>query len=115
MAASHDIEVRVTFLGPEESGRSGPVRSGYRPTFHFNGMNWDANYVFPDVDEVGAGESARAYLEFLHASEIEKLLYEGMPFLIREGGRIMGYGAISKILSLAESAERQRRWSCDGT
>ena len=78
-------------------------------------MNWDANYVFPDSEEVGAGESARAYLDFVYPNEIEELLSEGMPFLIREGGRIMGYGAISRILSLGESAERQRRRSRDGT
>ena len=85
--------------------------SEYRPQFYYAGHDWDAVHTYPDVAEVHPGETVRAFMSFLSPGEHLGKVYEGMPFLIREGARIVGYGSIVKIVELEASAERMRNAS----
>jgi translation elongation factor EF-Tu-like GTPase len=96
------IEVELTFLPTEHGGRQMPVTSGYRPQFDYGGDAWDAVHQYIDVDEVKPGESAKARLSFLSPQSHVGRVFEGMPFLIREGNRVVGYGRVTRLLELRE-------------
>jgi translation elongation factor EF-Tu-like GTPase len=96
----HDAEAVVTYLRPEDGGRSRPISSNYRPQFHYDGRDWDAFDIYPDAESVAPGETARVFLSFLSPESHEGKLRVGTPFLLREGRTIVGYGAITKLLAL---------------
>lgn len=56
-----DIEVEITFLPTEAGGRKGPAFSGYRPQFYYDGHDWDAHQIYPDVEQASPGDTVRAY------------------------------------------------------
>lgn len=93
-----DIEVELTLLPTEHGGRRGLVFSGYRPQFYYQGTDWDAVQSYPGVEQVRPGDTVTARLSFLTPEAHQGRLFEGMPFLVREGQRIVGYGRITRIL-----------------
>jgi translation elongation factor EF-Tu-like GTPase len=108
MSTRRDAEAIVTFLPTEHGGRRGPVFTDYRPQFYYAGQDWDAPHEYPDVKQVNPGETVRAYLAFLSPQHHVGKVKPGMPFLIREGQQIVGYGAITQVLDLEKSAEAAR-------
>jgi translation elongation factor EF-Tu-like GTPase len=109
MRIPHDIEAEIYFLKLEEGGRSTPAFNDYRPQFYYEGHDWDARHVYPDVNQVNPGDTVRAYLGFLSPAEHWGKLYPNMKFEIREGARIVGRGKITQILELEESANRAKK------
>jgi elongation factor Tu len=96
------IEVELTFLPPEHGGRKVPVASGYRPQFYYGGDDWDAVHRYIGVDVVKPGETVIARLSFLSPQSHAGRVFEGMPFLIREGNHVVGYGRVTRLLGLRE-------------
>lgn len=103
-----DIEAEIRFLTAEEGGRHTPAKSGYRPQFYYNGHDWDAHQEYPDAGWVHPGETARMLLWFLCPDAHFGRVQVGMEFEVREGARVVGRGRVTKILNLAESAEKVR-------
>jgi len=99
-----DVEVDLTFLPTEHGGRRGPARSGYRAQVYCAGHDWDAQQEFPDVSQVQPGETVCAYLTFLAPDQHVGRLRPGLPFLLREGQRVVGYGCVRRLLDLQHSA-----------
>jgi translation elongation factor EF-Tu-like GTPase len=99
-----DAEAKLTFLPPEDGGRKTPARSEYRPQFYYDGHDWDAVHTYPDTDEVQPGDTVRVFLAFLSPEAHVGKLRPGKAFLIREGRRIIGYGSITRIVDLDDSA-----------
>lgn len=110
----HDIEVELHFLAAERGGRNAPAFTGYRPQFFYNGADWDAVHTYPGVSIVNPGDTVRAYLGFLSPNEHLGHISVGMPFLIREGSRIIAYGKVTRIVDLAESAQKSQGWASSG-
>jgi hypothetical protein len=106
---NRDVEVDLTFLPTAHGGRRGPARSGYRAQFYYGGHDWDTQHEFPDVSQVHPGETVRAHLTFLAPEQHMGKLRPGMPFLIREGQRVVGYGCVRRILDLENSAAAGRK------
>src|SRR5215831_12455092 len=104
MMRVRDIEVEIYYLPPEHGGRKTPILSGYRPQFYYRGHDWDGQHEYPDSDQVLPGECVRAYIEFLSPAQHLGNVVEGMPFLLREGNHIVGYGTVLKIIDLPQSA-----------
>lgn len=102
----HDVEAEITYWSTEEGGRKSAVRSGYRSQIHCDGYDWDAVHVYPDVDVVYPGQTARVWLSFLSPDAHVGKLYPGKQFQIREGRQIFACGTVTKILQLEESAAR---------
>jgi translation elongation factor EF-Tu-like GTPase len=102
----HDAEARLTFLRTEDGGKQHSVTSDYRPQFHYDGRDWDARHFYPDVERVNPGDTVRVILSFLSPAQHIGKLAVGSPFVIREGQKIVGYGAITKLIELETSAER---------
>jgi elongation factor Tu len=106
MPVPKDIEAEIYYLTPEEGGRSSPAFTGYRPQFYYDGRDWGASHIYPDVEVANPGETVRAYLGFLSPEEHLGKIKVGMEFEIREGARIVGKGVVTKIMELENSAGR---------
>lgn len=92
------IQVELTLLPSEHGGRKSPVSSGYRPQFYYQGDDWDAAQTYPGVEQVRPGDTVTANLSFFCPEAHRGKLFASMPFLIREGNHVVGYGRITRIL-----------------
>jgi translation elongation factor EF-Tu-like GTPase len=98
----------LTLLATEHGGRTRATFTGYRPQFYYAGHDWDGVHEYPDVSSVSPGDTVRAFIAFLSPAEHLGKLQPGSPFLIREGQRVVGYGAVTRIVDLEASAQRAR-------
>lgn len=84
----------VYVLQKEEGGRHKPFFSGYRPQFFFRTTDVTGVVTLPEGTEmVMPGDNVELDVELIGTVALE----EGMRFAIREGGRTIGAGTISKI------------------
>ena len=94
------FESEVYILKKEEGGRHTPFFSGYRPQFYVRTTDVTGTitqYTADDgsaVEMVMPGDRIKMTVELIHPIAIE----QGMRFAIREGGRTVGAGVVSKIL-----------------
>ncbi len=85
----------VYVLTKEEGGRHKPFFSNYRPQFYLRTTDVTGTVTLPEGTEmVMPGDNVEITVELLAPVAIE----EGMRFAIREGGRTIGAGTVSKIL-----------------
>ena len=99
-----DIEVAMTFLRTEEGGRKSPVFSGYRPQFHYQDEEGDAQHTYVGVEQVNPGDTVTAQLKFYCPQNHVGKIAVGMEFEIREGKRTVATGCVTKILHLEDNA-----------
>ena len=89
------FEAEVYVLTKEEGGRHTPFFSGYRPQFYFRTTDVTGNIELEEgVEMVMPGDNAKFIIELITPIAIE----EGLRFAIREGGRTVGAGVVSKII-----------------
>ena len=89
------FESEVYVLTKEEGGRHTPFFSGYRPQFYFRTTDVTGNIQLEDgVEMVMPGDNAKFMIELITPIAID----EGLRFAIREGGRTVGSGVVTKIL-----------------
>jgi len=85
----------VYILNKDEGGRHKPFFTGYRPQFYFRTTDVTGTITLPEGTEmVMPGDNVEISAELLVPIAME----EGMRFAIREGGRTIGAGTISKII-----------------
>ncbi len=88
-----DAEVYV--LTKEEGGRHTPFFKGYRPQFYFRTTDVTGTVELPGgVEMVMPGDNTKMAIELITPIAME----EGLRFAIREGGRTVGAGVVTKIL-----------------
>ncbi|MEM6783913.1 MAG: elongation factor Tu [Bacteroidota bacterium] len=95
-----DIEAVITAIATEDGGRQQAARSGYRPSHNFgrsDGLLNDAMHEYPDAGSLLPGRTTRVCLWLLAPDLNEGRLYEGMPFTVQEGRRIVGYGVVTRV------------------
>lgn len=76
------------------------MKSGYRGQFHYKGENnegWDAAQEFVGREWVDPGDTVRVQMVFASPEKHRNRLFEGTPFQIQEGGRIVGLGVVKKV------------------
>jgi elongation factor Tu len=89
------VEAGVYVLKKEEGGRHTPFFSNYRPQFFFRTADITGNVILKEGTEmVMPGDNPTLRIELIHPVAID----EGMKFSIREGGRTIGAGVVSKII-----------------
>ena len=89
------FEAEVYVLTKEEGGRHTPFFSGYRPQFYFRTTDVTGDIALEEgVEMVMPGDNAKFIIELITPIAIE----EGLRFAIREGGRTVGAGVVSKII-----------------
>lgn len=88
------FDANVYFLTVEEGGRQTPIFNNYQPQFNFNNKDITGLINLPsNVEKVMPGNKTNITVELM-----EKInLKVGEEFKIREGGRIIGKGKITKI------------------
>ncbi len=86
---------RVYVLSKEEGGRHTPFFTGYRPQFYFRTTDVTGNVALPEgVEMIMPGDNADMDVKLITPIAME----EGLRFAIREGGRTIGAGSITKII-----------------
>jgi elongation factor Tu len=89
------FEAEVYVLSKEEGGRHTPFFSGYRPQFYFRTTDVTGEVTLPaGVEMVMPGDNTKVTATLITPIAME----EGLKFAIREGGRTVGAGVVTKIL-----------------
>jgi elongation factor Tu len=90
-----NFEASVYVLSKEEGGRHTPFFNGYRPQFYFRTTDVTGSAALPDgVEMVMPGDNVEMTIELIAPIAME----EALRFAIREGGRTVGAGRVTKIL-----------------
>ena len=88
-------EAEVYVLKKEEGGRHTPFMSGYRPQFFMGTTDITGNIeLAPGIEMIMPGDNAKIIVELIYPVAME----DGMRFAIREGGRTVGAGVVTKVL-----------------
>jgi len=89
------FEAEVYVLSKEEGGRHTPFFKGYRPQFYFRTTDVTGLMILPDdVEMVMPGDNVKITVELIAPIAME----DGLRFAIREGGRTVGAGVVSKVV-----------------
>jgi len=90
-----DFEAQVYVLSKEEGGRHTPFFNGYKPQFYFRTTDVTGSATLPEgVEMVMPGDNVEMTVEMIAPIAME----EGLRFAIREGGRTVGAGRVTKIV-----------------
>ena len=90
-----NFEANVYILSKDEGGRHNPFYSNYRPQFYFRTTDVTGVITLPEGTEmVMPGDNLKFSVELISPIAME----EKLRFAIREGGRTVGAGVVSKIL-----------------
>jgi elongation factor Tu len=90
-----DFEAQVYILSKDEGGRHNPFYSNYRPQFYFRTTDVTGVISLPEGTEmVMPGDNTMMTVQLIQPIAME----EGLRFAIREGGRTVGAGRVTKIL-----------------
>ncbi|MBR7001351.1 MAG: elongation factor Tu, partial [Neisseriaceae bacterium] len=89
------FEAEVYVLSKEEGGRHTPFFANYRPQFYFRTTDVTGAVTLSEgVEMVMPGENVKITVELIAPIAME----EGLRFAIREGGRTVGAGVVSKVI-----------------
>ena len=89
------FEAEIYVLGKDEGGRHTPFFKGYRPQFYFRTTDVTGSVELPSGTEmVMPGDNVKISVELINPIAME----DGLRFAIREGGRTVGAGVVSKII-----------------
>ena len=90
-----DFEGQVYILKKEEGGRHNPFFSNYRPQFYFRTTDVTGVITLPEgTDMVMPGDTTEISVQLIQPIAMEP----GLGFAIREGGRTVGSGRVTKII-----------------
>jgi elongation factor Tu len=89
------FEAEIYVLSKDEGGRHTPFFNGYRPQFYFRTTDVTGAVELPDgVEMVMPGDNVKITVKLIAPIAME----EGLRFAVREGGRTVGAGVVSKVL-----------------
>ena len=89
------FESEVYVLSKEEGGRHTPFFNGYRPQFYFRTTDITGSVELPEgVEMVMPGDNVKMTVSMINPIAME----EGLRFAVREGGRTVGAGVVTKII-----------------
>jgi elongation factor Tu len=89
------FEAEIYVLSKEEGGRHTPFFNGYRPQFYFRTTDVTGSVELPEgVEMVMPGDNIKITVKLIAPIAME----EGLRFAVREGGRTVGAGVVSKVI-----------------
>ena len=95
MTPHREYEAQVYVLGKDEGGRHTPFFNGYKPQFYIRTTDVTGEIQLPDgVEMVMPGDNIEMNIKLITPVALE----EQLRFAVREGGRTVGSGVITKIL-----------------
>jgi elongation factor Tu len=90
-------EAEVYILTKEEGGRHTPFFNGYKPQFYIRTLDVTGEITLPEGMEMAMPGDSMTHMKIKTISPVA--MEEGLRFAIREGGRTVGAGVISKIIA----------------
>jgi elongation factor Tu len=89
------FEAEIYVLSKDEGGRHTPFFSNYRPQFYFRTTDVTGAVDLPEgVEMVMPGDNVKVVVKLINPIAME----EGLRFAVREGGRTVGAGVVSKVI-----------------
>jgi elongation factor Tu len=89
-----EFEAEVYVLKKEEGGRHTPFFKGYKPQFYIRTTDVTGNVTLPEgMEMVMPGDNVKMKIELIAPIAME----DGLRFAIREGGRTVGAGVVTKV------------------
>jgi len=93
----YKFDGNIYVLSKEEGGRHTPFFSGYKPQFYFRTTDVTGSITLPaGVEMCMPGDNVKVIVELMEGMPVA--MDEGLRFAIREGGRTVGSGVVTKIL-----------------
>jgi elongation factor Tu len=90
-----NFEAEIYVLSKDEGGRHTPFFNGYRPQFYFRTTDVTGSITLPEGQEmVMPGDNTQFVVELIQPIAMD----EGLRFAVREGGRTVGAGVVTKVL-----------------
>ena len=90
-----EFEAQVYVLSKEEGGRHKPFFTNYRPQFYFRTTDITGTITLPEGTEMCMpGDNTEMHVDLINPIAMD----EGLRFAIREGGRTVGAGSVTKII-----------------
>ena len=90
-----EFEAEIYVLNKEEGGRHSPFLTGYRPQFYIRTTDVTGEVTLPTgVEMVVPGDSVKITGKLIYPIALE----QGLKFAIREGGKTVGAGVVTKII-----------------
>jgi elongation factor Tu len=90
------FEAQIYVLSKEEGGRHSPFFTGYRPQFYFRTTDITGTVELePGTDMVKPGDNVKIVGELIHPIAMD----EGLKLAIREGGRTIASGQVTKVIA----------------
>ena len=91
-----EFEAEIYILSKDEGGRHTPILNGYKPQFYIRTTDVTGELKLPEGSEMAMpGDTIKTTISLINAVALE----EQQRFAIREGGRTVGAGVVTKILS----------------
>ena len=92
------FEANIYVLSKDEGGRHTPFFSGYQPQFYFRTTDVTGSITLPEgVEMCMPGDNVKVVVNLMDGMPVA--MDEGLRFAIREGGRTVGSGVVTKILA----------------
>jgi elongation factor Tu len=89
------FEAEIYVLSKDEGGRHTPFFNGYRPQFYFRTTDVTGSIALPEGQEmVMPGDNTQMVVELIQPIAMD----EGLRFAVREGGRTVGAGVVTKVI-----------------
>jgi elongation factor Tu len=89
------FEAEIYVLSKDEGGRHTPFFSNYRPQFYFRTTDVTGAVDLPEgVEMVMPGDNVKVVVKLINPIAME----DGLRFAVREGGRTVGAGVVSKVI-----------------
>jgi elongation factor Tu len=95
MKASTEADAEVYVLGRDEGGRHTPFFNGYKPQFYIRTTDVTGEIFLPEgIEMIMPGDNVKMRIKLISPVALE----EQLRFAIREGGRTVGSGVITKVI-----------------
>jgi elongation factor Tu len=92
------FEANIYVLSKDEGGRHTPFFKGYKPQFYFRTTDVTGSIALPpDVEMCMPGDNVKITVELMEGMPVA--MDEGLRFAIREGGKTVGSGVVTKIIA----------------
>lgn len=94
MVSAKKFDADVYIFSEEEDGRGTPFFSSYKPMFNFYGVDVSGSITLSSgVEMVSPGTN----ISFMVTLSQDVLITRGLEFSIREGGKVIGKGKVTKV------------------
>jgi translation elongation factor EF-Tu-like GTPase len=94
------LEVDLTLLPTEQSGRRAPIYTGFQSLFEYDGGEGDTFHTLEQQEFAFPGDRVRVLVTFRRPEPHLGRLVSGKAFRLRDAGQVIGHGTVRRIFNL---------------